>query len=471
MSRNTERVSGFPSARLPSYCGGLPVEVVLVAQLGHGAGDRLIADAGDRQRGHLGFIDELDEPSVRIGAPDIEKGDATALYSFAVGAHGHPFHRHAGHRVFTAITGSGGALLRFSTASDAQLAADPRHFLHALRQVRLPADCLFTVRFGDGAWHQFAPLRTSSRHPVFFALSCHTNELGGPLTDSERQQVAAGTANLASLTELLPEVVARVAASRSADDAMTPTISLSLEAPADSAIAALCAHARAASGRLRAWIGLCRHAGGFISARRIPVQAMPATPADSLLAGELPAHHHDDSFVLTQAVPTRRNAEDWLAQVLDGFLQQRPAGVTWLMRLRNVLVRPLRLRTSPLGCPVSSLLSDQRDSLFLGRYPVLVQKIDADGRRAQVILGADDRHLRFRSCVGVQLLDNGRIEISLGTRVQCTNLFGRCYMATIAAAHRRYISPSMLRHAAEFALGEPATATAKPSDGIQPALR
>lgn len=471
MSRNTERVSGFPSARLPSYSGGLPVEVTLIAQLGHGAGDRLITDTGDRQRGHAGFIDELDEPSVRIGTPDFDKGDATALYSFTVGAQGHPFHRHAGHRVFTAITGSGGALLRFSTVSDAQLAADPRHFLHALRQVRLPADCLFTVRFGDGAWHQFAPLRASSRHPVFFALSCHTNELGGPLGEGDRRQVLEGTANLASLTELLPDAVARLAAARATDDPLTPTISLSLEAPADSAIAVLCGHVRAACGRLRAWVTLCRHAGGFVSDRRLPVQALPSTPDDSLLSGELPRHHHDDSFVLHHPSPTRRSAEHWLAQVLEGFLEQRPAGVTWLMRLRNVLVRPLRLRTSPLGCPVSSLLSEQRDCLFLGRYPVLAQKIDGDGRRAQVILGADDRHLRFRSCVGVQLMDDDSIEISLGTRVQCKNLFGRIYMAIIAGTHRRYISPAMLRHAAEFALDDLAAGAMATRKRTHPALR
>lgn len=456
MSRNTERVSGFPSASLPSYCGGLPVEVVLIAQLGHGAGDQMIADASERQRGHAGFIDALDEPSVRIAAPDLSKHDATALYTFAVGAQGHPFHRHAGHRVFTAVTGSGGALLRFSTASDAQLAADPRHFLHALRQVRLPADCLFSVRFGDGAWHQFMAPRADSRHPVFFALSCHTNELGGPLGESERRQVVDGTANLASLTELLPDAVARLVAARAIDDPLTPTVSLSLEAPADSLLAKVCAHVRAGSGRLRAWATLCRHAGGFIGGHRPQVQALAGTPADSLLSAELCQHHHDDNFVLTLPAPSRLRAEQGLAQVLDGFLQQRPAGVTWLMRLRNVLVRPLRLRTSPLGCPVSSLLSEQRDSLFLGRYPVLDQKIDRDGRRAQVILGADDRHLQFRSCVGVRLLDDGNIEISLGTRVRCKNLFGRFYMAAIAGTHRRYIAPTMLRHAAEFALGESA---------------
>ena len=263
-----------------------------------------------------------------------------------------------------------------------------------------------------------------------------------------------GGANLATLTELLPANIAALAAQRAIDDARTPTITLSLEAPPDSVVSRLCGHARSAMGRLRGWISLCRHAGGFISGHRPRVIALPVTPDDSLLHAELRQHEHDDAFVLQCERPTgdRASAEQWLGRVLEGFLQQRPLGVSWLMRLRNVLVRPLRLRTSPLGCPVSSLLSTERDQQFLGRYPVLAQRVDVDGLRAQVVLGADDRHLRFRSCVGVRLLEGDRLEISLGTRVACKNAFGRFYMAMIATVHQRYISPAMLRHAVEHAL-------------------
>jgi hypothetical protein len=47
----------------------------------------------------------------------------------------------------------------------------------------------------------------------------------------------------------------------------------------------------------------------------------------------------------------------WLVALLEGFLDNRPSFVSRLMVLRNALVRPLGLRTSPLGCPVSSLLA------------------------------------------------------------------------------------------------------------------
>ncbi|MGH8089696.1 MAG: DUF2867 domain-containing protein, partial [Stenotrophomonas sp.] len=132
-----------------------------------------------------------------------------------------------------------------------------------------------------------------------------------------------------------------------------------------------------------------------------------------------------------------------LETVLEGFVLNPPPSVGRLMALRNVLVAPLQLRTSPLGCPVSSLLSGDRTTLFAGRFPVHAQRVDAADRSAEVLLGADDRHLRFRSCVRVQCLDDGRVQVSLGTRVQTHNAFGRMYMAGINGVHRRHISPAL----------------------------
>ena len=58
----TQSVGTFTSVRIPSHAGGLPVEVSLLAQMGIGQGDALIADALCRQQGHEAFVDELDEP-------------------------------------------------------------------------------------------------------------------------------------------------------------------------------------------------------------------------------------------------------------------------------------------------------------------------------------------------------------------------------------------------------------------------
>lgn len=447
MSRRADVVAGFPTARIRSYSGGLPVEVVLLAQLGHGAGDRLHRDTGALQRGHDGFVDELDEPSVRVAAPDFDAGERSALYTFAVGASGHPFHRHAGHRVFTAISGSAGARLRFSTASDAQLARDPAHFAAALHHVEVPADCLFAVRFGGGTWHQFAPLQAGSQHPVLFALSCHTDETGGLDAGAVRDRVLAGGATIATLTETLPAPVQAWLAAHPLERREVPTMRLSLHAPPGSWRQGACTALRGMVGRLRAYLPT---GDGFVEGRTPRVRTLPSPPDGSLLLAQLPGFHHQDTFVLRLQgeVATGTNAAALLLELLDGFLQYRPAGVTRLMRLRNALVRPLHLRTSPLGCPVSSLLSDDRSQLFAGRHPVLAQRTDDDGQRAQVVLGADDRHLAFRSCVGVQITPSG-VEISLGTRVQCRNAFGHLYMAAITGVHRAYIVPAMLRMATE----------------------
>lgn len=69
-----------------------------------------------------------------------------------------------------------------------------------------------------------------------------------------------------------------------------------------------------------------------------------------------------------------------------------------------------------------------------------------------MILGADDKHLRFRSCVGVLCQADGSATVSLGTRVRTTNWFGFIYMALIDRTHKKYVSPTMLRLAVDHAV-------------------
>jgi hypothetical protein len=283
----TKVVQTFPSARIPSRSGGLPVEVSLIAQLGHGSGNHLFQSVLARQKAHRSFVDELDEPSARLGGNDFGKGDPTALYSFVVGAKGHPFHRHAGHRVFTAVSGSGGAQLRFSSASAAQIEADPRSFVRALQYIDIPPDCLFTVRFGGETWHQFAPLARNSLHPAFFALSCHTNELGGTLPEQLKERVLAGEATIPALTELLPQQVLELLDSDPPDAADIPTITLSLDAPLGTLQNAMCKTARGSAGLIRGTWAKWARSSGFTSdngnGRRVVELERP--PPGSLLLG------------------------------------------------------------------------------------------------------------------------------------------------------------------------------------------
>ncbi|MFC5472821.1 DUF2867 domain-containing protein [Paraherbaspirillum soli] len=456
----TKVIQTFPSVRIPSHSGGLSVEVSLIAQMGHGSGNHLFASVSARQKAHEDFVDELDEPSAKLGGTDFTKGDPTSLYSFAVGPKGHPFHRHAGHRVFTAVSGSGGAQLRFSSASDAQIEQDPQNFIKALRYINIPPDCIFTVRFGGETWHQFAPIVANSPHPVFFALSCHTNELGGALPDALREKVLANQADIPSLTEVLPQSVVDLLRT-SLDPAQVHTTDLALEAPPGSLQRVMCTSARGRVGVLRGAWATWRGSTGFLSDNGIgrKVLELDAAPAGSLLLEQLvkDGFHHEDTFCLRLEGANFKaaGASVLLGALLEGFLQNPPTGVSRMMAFRNALVRPLGLRTSPLGCPVSSLLSPHKEKLFANRYPVHDQAADSDNTRSQVILGADDKHLIFRSCVGVEIVSDSLVEFTLGTRVRCKNPFGRIYMALINHVHRSYVTPAMLRLAVEHAILQP----------------
>ncbi|WP_255990738.1 DUF2867 domain-containing protein [Chitinolyticbacter albus] len=449
----------FPSVSIASQSGGLPVEVALITQLGHGAGDHIYQGAIARQQAHTEFVDELEEPSAKLAGTDFTKGDATSLYSFAVGPNGHPFHRHAGHRVFTAISGSGGAQLRFSTASPQEIAAHPQHFFDCLHFVNIPPDCLFTVRFGGETWHQFWPLAHNKLHPTFFALSCHTDELGGNLSPELRQQVLANQATIPALTELLPTTVMALLEQTPLERRTVNTTALSLDAPPGSLQALLCQAARCSTGLLRGAWGRWRGAQGYLADNRPrpQVMALGQPPHGSLLLTQLQAHtlHHEDTFclVLVDRNLVRLGPAALLSKLLQGFLDNPPAGVGRMMALRNVLVRPMGLRTSPLGCPVSSLLSKDCSLLFDQRFPVLDQAVSSN--QAQVVLGADDKHLLFRSCVGVSIIGDDQVCFTLGTRVHCKNLFGRFYMAAINRVHRSYITPTMLQLAVEHLSGMP----------------
>ena len=174
-------------------------------------------------------------------------------------------------------------------------------------------------------------------------------------------------------------------------------------------------------------------------------------PTDALLAKQFVDEicEHEDCFGIdidTDAMSIQTSS-CLLAQLLEAFVSQPASGVSLLMATRNILVKPFGLRTSPLGCPVSSLLTDNQACLFAQRFPVIEQYINNEDNYAEVILGADDKHLRFRSSVAVSWLSNGGVRFSLATKVKCKNAFGRFYMAMIQKVHLRYVVPTMLEQA------------------------
>eukprot|EP00658_Telonema_sp_P-2_P049959 TRINITY_DN38028_c0_g1_i1.p1 TRINITY_DN38028_c0_g1~~TRINITY_DN38028_c0_g1_i1.p1 ORF type:complete len:178 (-),score=20.53 TRINITY_DN38028_c0_g1_i1:10-543(-) len=148
------------------------------------------------------------------------------------------------------------------------------------------------------------------------------------------------------------------------------------------------------------------------------------------------------------------DADRALESILEGFIENHPTGVGILQRIRNLIVRPLGLRTAPIACGVSSLLGRGRGkaSFFGGKFPVI--DVVRDGaHRVAVVLGADDKHLRFRTVVGVDMEKEPPMVI-MTTLVDPFGMFGHFYATVVDPVHRRFVTPEILRHAAAFSTAQ-----------------
>lgn len=443
------RVAGFPTVALDDPA----VAVSLIAQLAPGAGTLAANQVAARQRGHADYVDALDEPSAKLAGVDARRGAPSSLYSFFVGSGGHPFHRHGGSRAFSAVAGSSGAQLRFSSLSLDAARESGTGLAAGMHVVHVPPDAMFTVRMGSGVWHQFLPGDPQADQPAFFALSFHPDETAGIADPGRRARILADEASIAMLTEVLPDAVQQ-ATSRALDAAPRENqYWLSLSAAPDGLPARLCRFARVAAARVRTSLALRPLARSGFTRALLPdlvVHEAHQPGSCSLLDRHFrPARlHHQDRFACAvDAGPLAGwSASDVLDRLLQEFVDNPPVGVTSLMILRNALVWPLGLRRSRLGCPVSSLQGVRPGvERFAHRHPVLAQESSADGLGAKVMLGADDRHLRFRTCVSVRWCAANRLEVSLANRVECRNWFGRAYIFAISGVHRRYIVPVLIR--------------------------
>lgn len=110
-------------------------------------------------------------------------------------------------------------------------------------------------------------------------------------------------------------------------------------------------------------------------------------------------------------------------------LGRTPRWVGSLMVLRNLAVRPFRLKTGlePTVLPYGRI----------GIFPLISQF------PGKVVLGLDDRHLDFRVLVEVRELGRGRQEVSASTIVKTHNWLGRTYLVIIMPFHR-IVVPAML---------------------------
>lgn len=145
---------------------------------------------------------------------------------------------------------------------------------------------------------------------------------------------------------------------------------------------------------------------------------------DTGMKGLLPGAQFGDSFriaVSDDALDARQAAERMFLRL--------PRWIDGLMKLRNLVVAPLGLKTPT---HTKTIVADS-----IGPFPV----ISATPQR--LVAGFNDGHLDFRVVVDV----TGRVpnrEVTATTLVMSHNLLGRVYLATIMPFHR-IIVPAMLR--------------------------
>lgn len=408
----------------------------------------MVQQATALQQSHPRFIDALDEPSACIGEFAQRDSDQSSVYTFSVERQGHPFHRHASARMFTAVSGSDGTQLRFSNVSLKHSLVDLEavlgEFLLHAHCIQIPADCLFTVRFAAGVWHQFVPGNVGSNCPALFAVSYHPNDLSGIEDPEVQQRIKNGLASIPLLTEVLPASLAHELGTL--DFAAHCKQFTQLDFATEFPVPIGDTTASNAPAKIKSLFSRTRQVD--VPMHSLIWEQLRDQRSDQMSA---PNNYHLDHFELFLShkelgVTRPRSATSYMAELLTAFVDASPASVTCLMQLRNMIVRPLGLRTSQVGCPVSSLLSDKAPEYFLNRFPVLGQKVNVDHTEVQIVLGADDKHLRFRSVVMVEIQENG-VMFSLSNRVAYQNWFGRFYMRCIQVVHQKYIVPQMLSSA------------------------
>jgi len=200
----TETYNTFPQVVVDTGTS-LPVEVILMGSFGSGEGEQLFRRSALMQAAHATIMGGDNESSAKVANTDFSKGDATAMYTFSVAKKDLVFHRHAGHRAITAITGAAGAVLKFSGATAEEADRDPLIFVDKLFFIELPPDSLFILRFDGTVYHQFCP--KDHTKDAFFAISVHTNEAGG-LSGDLLEIVKANNASIPLLSDPIKQNVA-----------------------------------------------------------------------------------------------------------------------------------------------------------------------------------------------------------------------------------------------------------------------
>jgi uncharacterized protein DUF2867 len=116
-------------------------------------------------------------------------------------------------------------------------------------------------------------------------------------------------------------------------------------------------------------------------------------------------------------------------QAAEKMFARRQRWIEVLLRLRNLIVAPIGLKTSGEG--------DKASHGMVGIFPVLSETPE------RLVAGFDDSHLDFRVVVDV-VAHAGNQEVTTTTLVRTHNWLGRTYLAIILPFHRLVVA-AMLR--------------------------
>ena len=165
------------------------------------------------------------------------------------------------------------------------------------------------------------------------------------------------------------------------------------------------------------------------------VRAVPLPP-QSELASLFNGAHLADAFAITlsEGVPLDI---DSLARAILG------APSLWfrvLLACRDVLVTPFGIKTS--AQLRSELLATS--AAHIDFFPILSREAH------ELVIGAQDRHLDFRTSVLLRgTAVDGQHEVVATTVVRCHNPFGHVYLFLIAPFHRLVVRSNLARAAAK----------------------
>jgi len=197
----------YPNISIP-VPWGLPVEVQIISTFPKGVGNLLYHMSTGLQFGHPEYVLAFHEASAKIMNTNFDLNDPTAVYTFSVDKEDLVFHRHEGHRCIIGFSSSGGSILKFSTVDRIEAKKRPQSFIDNMVIIEVPADSLFVLRFNGMVYHQFGP--KDPNYPAFFAISVHTNERGGELTEELLEKVLKGEGSIPLLTEPISDEVSQL---------------------------------------------------------------------------------------------------------------------------------------------------------------------------------------------------------------------------------------------------------------------